>query len=311
MTWHEEQHPRGPGGEFTHASVGAWAKQLSERFRQQYGEVADEGDLQYEHELDHRPPGHAAAVERLQHLWRVPSERPPAPGQRKGERTDAEQEELDALEQAFDTYRQHLGLRESRKFGPLYAENAEGGLHDRFGGSLASAEDVATGRVHERAPYALRAGYRRVGEHPTGQGRAGGENSYLGRSVHLQAGGLWIDPARPGTPHAPRYLNDAGDIVSSLRPEASRSEAHKDRRRGLRAGKSVGRPAGFDNAEVRTFRFSAGVYEPGIMRRPRDEVSAEFLAAMKRLRARARQEQVRDKVRRTPRGTRVEKWMQA
>lgn len=309
--WHEEQHPRNAGGEFTHASVGAWAKAAAEQLGNRRAGIKDPSVGQQ------HPPGWGSAKGRHEDLWDVPTS--VKEGGMGRERTDAEQDELDALERAFDTYRRELGLQHSGLSGLLY-EDRQGNTFTQHGENLGK-------NIRSDPPPALRMGYTRVGDHPEGEGSIeASETSYLPRSTHPQAGGLWIDPKRPGTRHEPNYLNDWGHGVSSLRKDPSPSQRRKDvvvgRRRGENRTYLVGRIADQRGGEVQHYvhrglgRFEEreGTFGYGA-RGARgasgtDEHAGVFVAAMKRARKRASVEgSARRARRRTPRGTAVEGWM--
>lgn len=300
--WNEEQHPRNVDGEFTHASIGAWAKAAAE----QLGDLARRRSGQQQH-----PPGWVAAAVAHEELWAVPSDL-------GRDRTDAEQQELEGLEKAFDTYRQHLGLQPRGLSGLLY-QDGSGGTYTEHGEYLGH-------NLSQDPPPALRMGFQRVGEHPTGFGSAwGSAEDYGSRSTHPQAGGLWIDPARPGTRHDPIYLNDLGHGVSDLRkgmhPSVRRKLDIAERRRGGDRIYAASRTVGHDGSDVQYYVHS-GLSPRGLMNEregtfgygARGEAAAEhagvFVAAMKRAKRRASVEgSARRAKRRTPRGTVVEGWM--
>lgn len=293
MTWNEEDHPRDREGQFTHASVGSWAKQAAARL-----------SVAAKRRGEARPPGHAAAAERSQQLWAVTSSK--SRGGQGRDRTDAEQAELDQLEQAFEAYRDMLGLRRSQHFGADTYADDQRHLYDEYGQRI-EGRDVET---TSRAPLALQRGYARVGDHPRGVGRAGGDDDgVVTPSTHPQAGGLWIDPANPGTRHAPRYLNDLGQQVSELRPDQSRASRFKSGRQFQRATGMYGSPEGLGYREVRSTQPRVRVGRRLGYGMAEAEGGAAFIAHMKRMQPRVRQETARQPVRRTPRGTQVEGWM--
>lgn len=284
--WNEKLHPRDREGQFTRSAVDAWVGRVSVDIARRRSEPP--------------PAGHAEAARRALELWKVPG----LPG--RTERTDAEQDELNALEEAFDTYRNHLGLQHDS--GVMY-HDGQGGKYNEYGEYLGR-------NVSDDRPLAARLGYRRVGEHPRGAGRANGEHIYWTPSTHPEAGGLWINPARPGSRHEPNYLNDMGHGIGELRKPKSRSQREKGRVLGLRRGEYRLSP---DDADVGYRRAGAGRdWEPGRFGYgTRSDVHDDegpkranaFVGAMKRMRARGRQENVRTPQRRTPRGTQVEGWM--
>lgn len=165
--------------------------------------------------------------------------------------------------------------------------------------------------VSFRPPHALVMGYRRVGDHPTGAGREHDGGGSMPMSAHPEAGGLWIDPNRPGTRHAPAYRNDMGWLVSGLKPKPSRSSrvrgAVKERRSGELRGRPEGAGLSFTSRSDRVGGESFGYGARGEGATP--GAAGAFVAAMKRAQPRARQEMVRQPKRRTPRGTVIENWM--
>lgn len=99
MNWNEEDHRRDTRGRFTDSAVNSW---LKEAVRHLNDRGLKRGDA--------RPPGFDAAIARSEELWNVPD-------RRKGiQRTDEQQEELDTLERAFETYRKGLGANERDPF---------------------------------------------------------------------------------------------------------------------------------------------------------------------------------------------------
>lgn len=307
MTWNEDLHPRRSDGEFSRKGVGSWVEKVAK----EWGEHFDQDtSLTESRDYDGHPAGHEAAKARLEHLWKVPDRK------RGTERTDAEQAELEGLEDAFSAYRDELGLspRDDDSGLRLYRDK-EGNTYNEYG------EWLADGPVTDEAPDALKRGYTRVGEHPTGAGKVGGEDSYITPSLHPLAGGLWIDPKRPGTRHAPSYRNDMGHGVSELRPKMQPSYARKDRLQGARRGEYRGRPRGTEGAWFyrqpvaeegnRRGRYREGGFGYGARDEGGGQQAAVFVARMKRRQPRARQETGREAVRRTPRGTKIENWMQA
>lgn len=294
--WNEKLHPRDGEGQFTRAGVDAWVGRVSVDIARRRSEPP--------------PAGHAEAARRALELWKVPG----LPG--RTERTDAEQDELNALEGAFDTYRNHLGLQHDS--GVMY-HDGQGGKYNEYGEYLGR-------NVSDDRPLAARLGYRRVGEHPQGAGRINGEHIYWSPSTHPDAGGLWINPARPGSRHEPNYLNDMGHGISELRKPKSRSQREKEHVLGFRRGEYRTSP---DDAErvYRRVRPATSAGRTVMIRRDWEEgrfgygARADlhddeglqranvFVAAMKRVQARGRQENARAPKRRTLRGTQVEGWM--
>lgn len=158
-----------------------------------------------------------------------------------------------------------------------------------------------TSRPLNMVPYAEQLGYVRVGEHPDRMGLPGGAESYFGTSTHPDAGGVWINPARPGTQVAPRFLNDYGSPMSQLITRASRTERDKwDRAEGRRADLSH-TPEGRDRRTPE---------EGGKIGRRLEGAPQAAVKELRRAQARARVEgSSRTPKRRTPRGTRVDSWM--
>lgn len=172
--------------------------------------------------------------------------------------------------------------------------------------------------VSFRPPHALVMGYRRVGDHPTGAGREHDNGGSMPMSAHPDAGGLWIDPNRPGSKHAPAYRNDMGWLVTDLKPKPSRSSrlkgAVQERRRGDTRGRGDGLVIERSTTmrDVRTgdtYRERSGGFGYGTRGESATVSAPAFVAQMKRARPRARQEMVRQPKRRTPRGTVIENWM--
>lgn len=197
-------------------------------------------------------------------------------------------------------------------------------LHPRGDGgefvdSWAAKVRARMGITPDRPPHALVMGYRRVGDHPTGAGREHDHGGTMPVSSHPDAGGLWIDPNRPGPKHAPAYRNDMGWLVGDLTPKRSRSSSRKEELREQRRGGLRGRP---DEVELSTTqgtskRFGGRGYterQGSFGYGARGDMSADgpaqaFVGAMKRAQSRARQETGRQAKRRTPRGTVIENWM--
>lgn len=299
--WNEAAHHRDGQGQFTRTGVGRWAKKVAEQWGDSFGR---DSSLIHSQEEGH-PAGHADAAARLEHLWDVPDRK------RGIERTDAEQAELEGLEDAFGAYRDELGLTHSDRDEWNIYRDRDGVAYDQYGTFLA-----ARGESVNR-PESMRQGFKRVGDHPQGRGSINGvdQGSRNALSGHPSAGGVWLDPKRPGTRHKPRLLDDFGHLVSDMQPKPRPSEMRKDAITERRRGDLRGRPA-----EGEAF-FSTGFKDTGYIRQgafgyaARDaggsEASAVFVARMKRIQPRARQETAREAVRRTPRGTRIENWMQA
>ena len=181
-------------------------------------------------------------------------------------------------------------------------------LHPRAGDGEFAHKSMATW-AHRVAsampPVSLTKGYRRVGDHPRGVGKVGGEDADLWTpSSHPLAGGLWIDPARPGTRHEPRYLNDAGVRVAGVTPPKHRTQLRQESLKAKRREGAYGSPEELDHREARRRGQVVGA-RLGYS----DDTPEAFVAHMKRMQPRARQEQPKAKVRRTPRGTRVSGWM--
>ena len=286
--WSEELHPRDGEGQFTHSTIGAWAKAAAEqlgggaRFLTSTRQAAMRGD---------HPAGHAAAKARLEHLWNI------ADG-KGAERTDAEQAELEEIERAFDTYRFKLGLKHETTT-----------LHTDESGAKWTQYGEHLGHITNDPPLSMQRGFTRVGDAPGLEGRVGGADPrYYRPSTHPAAGGVWINPASPGTRHAPNYLNDMGHGISEMRPKESRSQRHKE---GMQSRRYEGNYGTNENVEHET--VWRGRRTPGRMGYDlpnRDGNVSEFIAVMKRVRARNRLEAPpRQPKRRTPRGTRVDTWM--
>jgi hypothetical protein len=225
VSWNEELHPRNGSGEFTHASVGAWAKKAAEELGDRIGSNR------------HHPPGHAQAKARAEHLWSL------GDWKRGTERTDAQQEELDQIEQAFETYRAHLGLhRDESSNGRMYKDD-RGGRYSHYG------EQV---------------------------NRTGGYS----RSASMRS-------------REDRMMRRRGELRG--RPD---SEWEADRTTTMRT------------PETGTYRDWTGGFGYGARSEMAHQGAAEaFVAHMKRVQPRTRQETGRTAARRTPRGTRVSGWM--
>lgn len=156
-------------------------------------------------------------------------------------------------------------------------------------------------RGNSQAPHAKALGYVRVGDHPTRKGAVGGEDSeYFGASSHPDAGGIWVDPARPGTSRAPGFRNDFGSSINDLTVPKLRSQQHKEDRRSRRAEDWSGIP---DNRERRDRD------DGGKIGRRFEGAPEAAVKEMRRAQARTRAETGRVAKRRTPRGTMVDGWM--
>lgn len=155
-------------------------------------------------------------------------------------------------------------------------------------------------RSSSSAPRAQQLGYVRVGDHPDRMGRPGGAESYFGTSTHPDAGGVWVDPARPGTERAPTFRNDYGSTISQLVAPSSRSEQHKRGRVERRREDWTGTP---EDRE----RLQPG--DGGKIGRRLEGAPEAMVKDMRRAQARTRAETGRVGKRRTPRGTRVDGWM--
>lgn len=172
------------------------------------------------------------------------------------------------------------------------------------------------------APRAKQLGYVRVGEHPDRMGAPGGAESYFGTSTHPDAGGVWVDPQRPGTHIAPRFLNDWGSAMSQLILPPSPTEGHKrdravkrredrtytdESRERTPARKGAVGPRSQAIPGVTAFRAAR---EPGGKIGRRLEGAPEAaVKEMRRAQARTRAETGRKVKRRTPGGTTVDAWM--
>lgn len=158
-----------------------------------------------------------------------------------------------------------------------------------------------TGRPSNNQPYAKHLGYVRVGDHPDRMGLPGGAESYFGTSTHPEAGGVWIDPARPGTFRSPTFRNDFGSAMTQLTRPSSRSEL--DRRSRTESRRE-------DWSHVPDDRERRGRDDGGKIGRRLEGAPAAAVKEMRRAQARARIEgSARAPVRRTPRGTQIDGWM--
>lgn len=158
-----------------------------------------------------------------------------------------------------------------------------------------------TERARDVSPTAERLGFVRVGDRPDRQGAADGAHSWsISPSTHPAAGGVWVDPARPGSNHAPRFLNDNGHAISDLRKAPSKSERHRDDRTARRAEDWAGTPEGVERQSAK---------DGGKIGRRFEGAPVAAVKEMRRAQRRTRAETGRQGVRRTPRGTAVEGWM--
>jgi hypothetical protein len=148
-------------------------------------------------------------------------------------------------------------------------------------------------------------------DHPDRLGSAGADLSesdarYVGRpSIHPLAGGLWIDPNNPGTRHNPKYRTDLGHATSVVDPPQSPSASRKGKMRALRREGMFGAPQGDVERSTRVrvgdWRWDADTPARLGYGMAEAEGGAEFIAVMKRKKARARAETaVRTPKRRTP-----------
>jgi hypothetical protein len=159
-----------------------------------------------------------------------------------------------------------------------------------------------TERPLSAPPIAAQRGFVRIGDRPDRQGAADGARSgTITPSTHPLAGGVWIDPDRPGTNHAPRFLNDNGHRLADLQPAPSKSERHKIEVQSRRTEDWTGTPEGRERLPTR---------DGGKIGRRLEGAPAAAVKEMRRAQARARVEgSSRTPKRRTPRGTQVEGWM--
>lgn len=273
MTWDEGKHRRDAEGQFTHTGVGSWVEKA-------VGQLGGRRDYTLDtlaaHRRGERPRGYSAAVQRAEYLGDVPAHRV------SGERTDAEQAELEGLEEAFQSYVDNLGLQQiSWNVYESHEPSVRGAWagrrrYDRFGREIPYAADGAV----------------RVGDDP----RAG-PRSLLD---HPDTGGLWRDRGRG--PRS-RLVDDSGYL---FRP---RTRNHKEQQLSRRQD-AAGRPDWLDHYE--TTNRNTGEQRGGRIGydRAESEGAAGFVAAMRRKKKRAGVEAPpRQPVRRTPKGTQVEGWM--
>lgn len=175
-----------------------------------------------------------------------------------------------------------------------FAENWAARLADQLARGSSRRRDFRpdTSAPSSAAPRARSLGHVRVGEHPDRMGLPGGAESYFGTSTHPDAGGVWVDPSRPGTQVAPRFLNDFGSPMRQLVKPPSRSE---QRKRDVSARRRDPRESSIDGGKVG--RRLAGAPEAAVKE-------------VRRAQRRARVEgSARTPKRRTPGGTQVDGWM--
>lgn len=192
--------------------------------------------------------------------------------------------------------RDHAG-RFTENWAARLAEQISAGRREgRFGGG-----PIAQRGTHMQ-PEARRKGFVRVGDHPTRQGAVGGTDpGYYTASTHPDAGGVWVDPARPGTDRAPAFRNDFGSLITDLTPPKARSQGRKEMMQSRRREDWTHTP---DDRE----RVPAS--EGGKIGRRLEGAPAAAVKELRRAQRRARIEgSARQPVRRTPRGTQVDTWM--
>lgn len=185
-----------------------------------------------------------------------------------------------------------------------FRENATARLAEQIA-AASRRGDFSTGftpvrQGHSGEPEAKRRGFVRVGDHPTRMGAVGGQESYFGTSTHPDAGGVWIDPARPGTRVAPRFVNDFGSPIAALKPAKSRSQQRQE---------DISSRRREDWSSVPEGQERRGGDDGGKIGRRLEGAPEAFVKDMRRAQARSRAESGRTPVRRTPRGTLVEGWM--
>jgi len=168
----------------------------------------------------------------------------------------------------------------------------------RIGAQRQAARDA-------KPPAAALKGFLRVGDHPQGYGKLGAadpDRDPLPQSAHPDAGGVWVDPREMSVGRR-RYFNDSGWMpVSGYAPKA-RSRRHKEQLQAGRMEDFTCTPADRERRPASEGgKIGYGLGE--------SEHAAPFRALMKRAQPRARQEAAREAVRRTPRGVRVENWME-
>lgn len=169
-------------------------------------------------------------------------------------------------------------------------------------GAMTRRYAPTTERAVSSPPLAHMRGMVRVGDRPDRQGAADGAHSPgITPSTHPDAGGVWVDPDRPGTNHAPVFRNDNGHAISDLTRTRSKSERHKgtvsERRREDWTGNTGDRER-------------RGVEDGGKIGRRWENTPEAAIKEMRRAQKRARVEgSAREGIRRTPRGTRVESWL--
>jgi hypothetical protein len=133
--WDESDHPRDWHGRFTSAAVGRWAGDMSNRL-----------DIVGLRRGDRRPDGFDAAVARHAHLWNIPED--VADGGEGRDRTDAEHDEAEALDDAFKAYRKLMGLDHGR--GDTFVDSM-GRSYDEYGRHLGDGPEFkGKGRPRSR-----------------------------------------------------------------------------------------------------------------------------------------------------------------
>jgi hypothetical protein len=168
-------------------------------------------------------------------------------------------------------------------------------------GDMSRQYTPTTERPTSARPISGQRGYIRIGDRPDRAGAADGIHSWsVSPSTHPEAGGVWIDPARPGTNHAPTFRNDFGSAISDLRKAPSRSERHKENVQARRT-------EDWSGTGDRDRRLPE---DGGKIGRRLEGAPAAAVKEMRRAQARARREgSYREPTRRTPRGTQVDSWM--
>src|SRR5688500_199707 len=130
-------------------------------------------------------------------------------------------------------------------------------------------------------PAAKLAGMVRVGDHPAGHGKVG-VKSHIGESDHPEAGGLWAKPSEVDK-ITRRHYNDAGLYTSAGERPKSRGQRPTEERSSRRMEDCARRP-GEHNGNVLVSR------QGGKIGYNYEELSAVFIAYVKRAKARAQQE---------------------
>jgi len=246
VTWDEGKHRRDTHGRFTDTAIARWAEHM-DAFAERSGRsgTLDSDRVQgLKRSNSFHPEGHAEAAAEHRRLWRIPL--PPEQGGQGRDRTDEEHDEAVRLDQAFEMYRETIGLR--------------------------------------RNPGDMGAQY------------------------------TFVDKDR-------RIFNSYGERMNGkYTHQWAASMQHKDDVVSKRRGEMRGRPelsdARYvtqrypDTATARTREGDFG-YGARADSRASDEGRAQvFVARMRREHARTRQETARQQLRRTPRGTQVDSWMQ-